>query len=95
MVTGYALLLGLHVDTLISARGVWGPHVAASVLLVGAALTAAADSVRTPLRTAVRTLSGCVRGRRRSRPLTCPDAIRTVSADARPDASGHIPGGGP
>lgn len=104
MVTDSLITLGLVVEELISvsALGVWGPHVAASVLTVGAALTVRAGAARMPvrmlsgrIRILARTVSGYVRVRSCSTPLTCPDTVRMVSADSRPDVSGHIPGGGP
>jgi len=104
VVTDSLIRLGLVVEELVnvSALGVWGPHAAASVLTLGAALTVRAGAARMPVRTVsgririlARTVSGYVRVRSRSLPLTCPDTVRIVSADGRPDGSGHIPGGGP
>jgi hypothetical protein len=104
VVTGSLLVLGLVVEELVSvsALGVWGPHVAACVLTLGAALTVRAGAARIPvrmlsgrIRILARTVSGHIRVRSCSTPLTCPDTVRIVSADGRPDVSGHIPGGGP
>ncbi|UJV42917.1 hypothetical protein [Streptomyces sp. AMCC400023] len=87
MVSTYLLLLGASVDTVLDARALWGLPLATAV----AVFIAGSDRVRTT----VRALSGRVRVRTHSSPLTCPDTVRTPSADDRPDASGHIPGGGP
>lgn len=91
MVSTYLLLLGASVDTVLDARALWGLPLATAV----AVFSAGSDRVRTAVRTTVRALSGRVRVRTHSSPLTCPDTVRTPSADDRPDASGHIPGGGP
>ncbi|MFM9812694.1 hypothetical protein ACKI16_29790 [Streptomyces scabiei] len=89
MVTGWLLWWGTVVDSALSAVREWVPLLAVPVLL--AAVLDDPARVRTP----VRMLSGRIRIRRSPSSLTCPDAVRTRSVDNRPDASGHIPGGGP
>lgn len=96
MVSAYLTFLdvGLTVDAVLSAREVWGPPVAAAVLAAAAAAAGCPDTVRMRIRIAFWIASGRAGVRPYSWPLTCPDPIRMQSADAHPEESGPIPGGG-
>lgn len=95
MVNGWMLRWGAAVDSVLSAG--WVPHLVVPVLLAGVALAAPAVPayVRTAVRMPVRMVSGRACIRCCPMPLTSPDTVRTRPVDDRPDASGHIPGGGP
>lgn len=73
---------------------VWGPPLAGVATGAVACRVTYSDTVRTRVRTTVRTLSALCSQGAPLKPLTCTDTCPDMSADIRPDVSGHSSDGG-
>lgn len=88
------LTVGDAVDAVLSRIAVWGPPLAGITTGAVACRLTYSDTVRTRVRTTVRTLSALRLPGAPLKPLTCTDTCPDMAADTRPDVSGCRSDGG-